>query len=189
MAAPHAQVHDLAVSEMFSGPSHDHAYCTATALERAEQICAAQGLRLTPQRRAVLELLASTHAPMGAYDLIGRLADADGRRPAPISVYRALDFLTAHGLAHRIESRNAYVACAHAHGEHGVLLFMLCETCGTVGEAVSEGVAETLGAIAGQAGFAPRAPVIEIPGECRHCRTRRIEASGTAGVVSHPVHS
>ena len=36
-------------------------------------------------------------------------------RPAPITVYRALDFLLAHGLVHMIDSRNAYVACSHAH--------------------------------------------------------------------------
>ena len=34
--------------------------------------------------------------------IIDRLVDARGRRPAPISVYRALDFLMELGLVHRI---------------------------------------------------------------------------------------
>ena len=36
-------------------------------------------------------------------------------RPAPITIYRALDFLRENGLVHRIESRNAFVACVHNH--------------------------------------------------------------------------
>ena len=68
----------------------------------------------------------------GAYDIIERMAE-QGPRPAPITVYRALDFLAAHGLVHKIESRNAFVACSHSHeGEPAALL--VCEACGTVAE-------------------------------------------------------
>lgn len=70
--------------------------------------------RLTSQRRDVLSCVARSHAAVGAYEVIDRMAD-HGPRPAPITVYRALDFLAAHGLIHKIESRNAYVACSHAH--------------------------------------------------------------------------
>ena len=58
---------------------------------------------------------------------------ATGARPAPITVYRALDFLLAHGLVHKIESRNAFIACSHPHdGEPAALL--ICENCGMVAE-------------------------------------------------------
>ncbi len=58
----------------------------------------------------------SSRCTGSAYDVIDRLArDGDaresGKRLAPISVYRALDFLVANNFAHRIESKNAYVAC------------------------------------------------------------------------------
>ena len=78
-----------------------------------KRLCAARAQRLTPMRRQVLEALLASHKPLGAYEIIERLADK--RRPAPITVYRALDFLRDNGLVHRIESRNAFVACVHNH--------------------------------------------------------------------------
>ncbi|HST67704.1 MAG TPA: ATP-binding cassette domain-containing protein, partial [Mycobacteriales bacterium] len=60
-----------------------------------------------------------------------------GARPAPITIYRALDFLREQGLVHRIESRNAFIACVHNHDSGDPVVFLICETCGTVGEAGS----------------------------------------------------
>ena len=154
----------------FAAPGHDHAHCTEATLARAERICAERGARLTAMRRQVLEALAGTHAPIGAYELIEKLESGEGHRPAPITVYRALDFLLEQGLAHRIESRNAFVACAHEHGHPGVLMFLICESCGSVGEAVSDAVGSALARAADGAGFAPRAQVIEVAGQCAHCR-------------------
>src|SRR5262245_17913787 len=98
------------VSPVLDHKHHDHRRCADDALRHAEQISRREGLRLTEQRRKVLAALLESHVPASAYDVIDRLA-GDGRRPAPVSVYRALDFLVVHRFAHRIESRNAYVAC------------------------------------------------------------------------------
>jgi Fur family zinc uptake transcriptional regulator len=68
----------------------------------------------------VLQALLSSHRPLGAYEVIDELAKSMPR-PAPITVYRALDFLMENGLVHRIESRNAFLACAHHH-DAGALL-------------------------------------------------------------------
>jgi Fur family zinc uptake transcriptional regulator len=156
----------------FAAPGHDHGACAGAVIERAEALCAARGARLTEIRRRVLEALAADHAPAGAYDVIGRLSEKGGKPPAPITVYRALDFLLAHGLAHRIESRNAYVACSHDHAADaaGPVVFLICERCGAVGEAASAGFSEALDALARGSDFRPRAPVIEVSGECAHCR-------------------
>ena len=64
-------------------------------------------------------------------------------RPAPITVYRALDFLMANGLVHRIESRNAYLACAHDHDAAALVAFLICERCGSVGEIPAAPVAQS----------------------------------------------
>jgi len=157
---------------VFAAPDHDHAHCAETTLARAEALCSDKGARLTPIRRQVLSVLAATHAPIGAYEMIEKLENSEGHRPAPITVYRALDFLLEQGLAHRIESKNAFVACAHDHGGHGVLMFLICETCGAVGEAVSDSVGEALAGAAAASGFSARAQVIEIAGECAHCRNK-----------------
>jgi Fur family zinc uptake transcriptional regulator len=155
---------------VFPAPGHDHGRCASDAIAHAEVVCAARGGRLTPVRRSVLEALLSSHHPLGAYELIDRLAAA-GDRPAPITVYRALDFLREQGLVHRIESRNAFIACAHNHDSDDPVVFLICEKCGVVGEAAAAAVAETIRTASKSAGFTPKTPVIEISGICAHCRT------------------
>ncbi len=154
---------------VFPAPGHDHDRCASDAISHAEEICAARHERLTPVRRRVLEALLESHQPLGAYELIDRLAD-DGARPAPITIYRALDFLREQGFVHRIESRNAFIACVHNHASGDPVVFLICEKCGAVGEAASASVADTIKSASHSAGFTPRTPVIEIYGICAHCK-------------------
>jgi len=153
---------------VFHAPGHDHERCTADALAHAEALCAQRSQRLTPIRRQVLEVLLESHKPLGAYEIMDRSA-VDGTRPAPITIYRALDFLRENGLVHRIESRNAFVACVSRHNHGEMVVFLICEHCGAVGEAPSAAVADQLKSAARAAGFTPKAPVIEISGVCAHC--------------------
>ena len=155
---------------IFPAPDHDHDRCTSAAIAHAEAQCATRAQRLTPMRRQVLEALLTSHQPLGAYEIIDRLQQKN--RPAPITVYRALDFLRDNGLVHRIESRNAFVACVHNHGGDDLIVFLICERCDAVGEAPGGNVAETLKASSRAAGFVPKSPVIEIAGICAHCRER-----------------
>src|SRR5579871_4177365 len=87
----------------------------AESLKQAEKLIEQRGGRLTPLRRKVLTLLLESHGPAKAYDLLQQLGD-DGAAKPP-SVYRSLDFLLEMGLAHRIESLNAFIACGH--WDHG----------------------------------------------------------------------
>ena len=134
----------------------------------AEGLCAARGQRLTPMRRQVLEALLASHKPLGAYEIIERIAPARAP-PAPITVYRALDFLCENGFVHRIESRNAYLACVHPHASGDLTVFLICDRCGSVGEASSAKIGATIKSAARLAGFTPKSPVIEIGGICKHC--------------------
>jgi Fur family transcriptional regulator, zinc uptake regulator len=155
---------------IFPAPDHDHGSCTSTALAHAEAICTARAQRLTPIRRHVLEALLASHKPLGAYEIMERLTHAG--RLAPITVYRALEFLRDNGLVHRIESRNAFVACVHNHAGGDPVVFLICQRCGAVGEGPGGAVAESLKAACRSAGFTPKSPVIEIAGICSHCRER-----------------
>lgn len=148
---------------------HDHARCIASTMTRIEEICAGKGMRLTPLRRKVARILAETHSPLGAYEIVERLA-RDGEQTPPMSVYRVLDFLVAEGLAHRIESRNAYLACTHSHGDEDVVVFLICEQCGLTQEVSSHAVGRDLAWAARAVGFVPRQRVLEIAGFCTHCR-------------------
>jgi Fur family zinc uptake transcriptional regulator len=163
------------MTDVFPAPDHNHERCAADAIAHAEKLCAQRAQRLTPMRRRVLEVLAASHKPLGAYEIIDSVA-ASGPRPAPITIYRALDFLIAQGLVHRIESRNAFLACAHHHDSGAVVAFLICENCGTVGEAARTDMGAMLAAAAKSAGFTPTMSVVEITGLCAHCHKKRIEA-------------
>jgi Fur family transcriptional regulator, zinc uptake regulator len=152
---------------MFPDPRHNHDHCTSDLVKRAERICERRGSRLTTQRRDVLDCVAQSHQAAGAYEIIERMA-ANGPRPAPITVYRALDFLLAHGLVHKIESRNAFIACSHAHeGEPAALL--ICEGCGTVAELDAPDTFQALERQAAGQGFEAQRAIIELSGRCQHC--------------------
>jgi len=153
---------------IFPAPDHDHERCASAAIAHAEAQCTAREQRLTPMRRQVLEALLASHKPLGAYEIIERLGHKN--RPAPITIYRALDFLRENGLVHRIESRNAFVACVHDHDGGDLVVFLICERCGAVGEAPGGTVADALKASSRAAGFSPKSPLIEIAGICSHCR-------------------
>jgi Fur family zinc uptake transcriptional regulator len=151
----------------FLDPHHDHAHCTADLIARAERTCERRGSKLTGQRREILSSVAQSHSAVGAYDIIERMAE-HGPRPAPITVYRALDFLLAHGLVHKIESRNAFVACSHSHeGQPAALL--ICEACGTVAELDAPEIFERITAKAKARKFSTARTMIEISGTCGAC--------------------
>ena len=156
------------LAHTFPEPDHDHARCAADAIARAESVCRDRGQRFTPLRREVLQALLSSHRPLGAYDVIEVLA-RDHARPAPITIYRALDFLIEQGLAHRIVSRNAFLACAHNHEERATVAFLICDRCDAVGEIPAASLAQPLIDGARHDGFAPKFTVVEITGTCAHC--------------------
>jgi Fur family transcriptional regulator, zinc uptake regulator len=149
--------------------AHDHAARAPSAIAETVAACEARGLRFTPIRRSVLEALYATHLPMSAYELIDALVARGEKRAAPITIYRALDFLLEHGFAHRLESRNAFIACPFHHGRDDLVVFLICERCGGVDECGSEELRDALGRLASRQGFIPRARVVELAGQCAHC--------------------
>lgn len=159
------------VSPVLEHREHDHARCEADALRHAEIICARQGLRFTEQRRHVLQALLESHVPASAYDVIDRLAEHGESRLAPVSVYRALEFLTANNLAHRIESKNAFVACDRGDDcEPGATLFLICDNCGAAAEASSDTLGSLVTAETRKREFMPRLRVLEVRGLCARCQ-------------------
>lgn len=136
----------------------------------AETSCRERHLRLTPIRRQVLEALHASYRPVSAYDLIEQIGPQNGRMLAPITIYRALDFLLEAGFVHRLESRNAFIACPSRHEPGDLVVFMICDRCGGVDEAVSDELRKALGRLSNAHGFSPKAQVIELAGACSHCQ-------------------
>jgi Fur family zinc uptake transcriptional regulator len=149
---------------------HDHSACVVDALSAADTRCAAEGLRLTPVRRKVLELLLKEHRAIGAYTILDLLRDAGFGSQPPVA-YRALDFLTTHGFAHKIERLNAFVACTHPAESHHAA-FMICRDCDAVAEAVTVVPSSSLDAVAEQVGFHIEKTVMEAEGVCATCAAK-----------------
>ncbi len=157
----------------FPPKAHDHRACVEEALAQAKALCGEQGLRLTPQRQQILELIWREHKPVGAYELLDRLRDA-GIKAAPPTVYRALEFLLEHGLIHRIESLNAYTGCtAPGTPHHGQ--FLVCSQCHHVAELDEAAISGQLEDSASRLGFAIERQTVEISGLCPLCQEQRDE--------------
>ena len=147
---------------------HDHRRCQRQLLSQARQLCETRKLRLTSRRRQVLEILLASHQPLGAYDILAELNRVDSvERIAPPIVYRALEFLMAEGLIHRIESRNAFISCIHP-GHQSAAQFLICRDCEQVAEL--ENSTPGLLTAADNLGFAVDHSVVEITGVCAECQ-------------------
>jgi len=153
----------------FHDDRHAHADCMQAAVDAAEQLCQQRGRRLTALRRRVLELVWQSHEPVKAYDILDQLRQ-EHRSAAPPTVYRALDFLQAEGLVHRIESLNAFIGCGAPQQSHDAQ-FLICRGCGEVAEIDDADVSDLLSHKARRLGFHIDNETIEIRGLCANCKS------------------
>ena len=146
-------------------------------LDQAAALCERQGARFTGLRREMLALVLLADGPVGAYDLLDRLKKT---RPgaAPPTVYRALDFLIAQGLVHRVERLNAFVGCPEAGRHAHPVQFLICGGCGAVEELEDPGIVAAIEQAAMRKGFRPDRTTIEVEGLCSRC--------APAPCLSHP---
>ena len=149
---------------------HDHDHCVSSALAEADALCARAGVRLTALRKRVLELVWQSHKPLGAYDILGELTEQDGRRAAPPTVYRALDFLLENGLVHRIASLNAFIGCNRPEHPHQGQ-FLICRNCHTAIELEQSIVSEAINQAAHSVNFQVEGQTVEVVGLCASCRS------------------
>ena len=152
----------------FGFDTHNHNNCIAGAVSSAQAFCRDAGLKLTPLRARVLEILLQEHRAMGAYEVLDRLRE-DGLGSQPPAAYRALEFLVTNGFAHRIERLNAFIACTRP-GESHRPAFLICRMCNHVAEAAGPSAGAGLGKIANDAGFAIENTVVEAEGICPNCQ-------------------
>jgi len=146
---------------------HDHPHDARGFVDAVAAACELRGLRLTPLRLRVLELIADTPKPVKAYELLDRLKD-ERSGAAPPTVYRALDFLLENHFIHKLESINAFVGCHHPNELHQVP-FLICDECSAAIEICDERVARLLGEQARERGFRPRSQTLEVRGLCSGC--------------------
>lgn len=142
-------------------------HLASVIVQDAERLCRERGARLTDQRRRVLELIAASDKPVGAYELLDQLR-TEMPRVAPPTVYRALEFLLDQGFIHRLSTLSAFITCEHPDHPH-TGEFLICRQCGEVTELEDEAVAASLGQAAAASGFQPEQRVVEVSGTCARC--------------------
>jgi Fur family transcriptional regulator, zinc uptake regulator len=107
---------------------------------------------------------------MSAYEIL------EAVRPhgisAPATVYQALNQLIEGGLAHRLESVSAYVACIEPGRRHESAIFIICSDCGSYEELRDTTVLKRLRAKASERCFKIDNTTLEMRGQCADCRRR-----------------
>src|SRR5437868_3929241 len=149
-------------------PGTPTATIVAKALERVARTCRDRGLQFTTIRRQVLETLMRAGQPLGAYELMADVEGVLGRRLTPPTVYRALEFLQEQHFVSRIESRNAFVPCAHPDHPHACVFF-ICENCGGSAEVENPTIENAVDRDAASLGFRIARRVVELQGTCATC--------------------
>jgi Fur family zinc uptake transcriptional regulator len=114
----------------------------------------------------ILKVLRLLGGPASAYDIQAHLASTE--YVAATTIYRALDHLIAEGLAHKLESLNAYLACTHGH-HRGSVVFAICEECGGVTEFCEPEVKQALDAWSAASQFEVNDMTLEMRGSCMAC--------------------
>ena len=139
-----------------------------TQRQKVEQLCQQRGVRLTPQRLTVLELIVIHQGAISAYDLLEQLKKIEPQAKPP-TIYRALDFLVTQGFVHKVESINSYISCCmigeHAHFSQ----LFICRTCDDVVECHDIKITEQLTKHAEQIGFSVENHIVETHGTCKAC--------------------
>jgi len=159
---------EAADNPVFPTDTHNHRRCVEEALRTAEIVCRERGLRFTALRRQVLELVWNSHKPVGAYDILDKL-DRGGKKAAPPTVYRALEFLIEADLVHRLDSLNAFVGCADPSSSH-TGQFLICRGCQSVAELDDADINRLVEEKASDLGFSAVHQMLEIQGLCPGCR-------------------
>jgi len=147
--------------------AHDHERCVQRAVATAEKLCEAKRIKLTPLRRRILKLVWKRHEAIGAYEILADLAKKR-ERPAPPTVYRALDFLQDAGLVHRLDSLNAFLGCAHPESPHAGQ-FLVCNQCKHVEEIEDPVISRRFRERAQSFGFRLEDSAVEIKAICTEC--------------------
>ncbi|MBR72690.1 MAG: transcriptional repressor [Rhodospirillaceae bacterium] len=132
---------------------------------------AGKKINLTKNQSLVMEVLSDSTSPVSAYSILEKLRDKGFR--APLQVYRALDKLVASGMAHRIESVNAFVACNRSDDDSDSMVgFIICIDCGHVKEISDNSIELGLDKIAEKESFTVKKQTLEMHGLCHNCETQ-----------------
>ena len=139
---------------------------TSQAISRARSELHARGMRWTPQRRALVEVLVGSDRHVTGVELVDRCRAIDPETTAS-TVYRTLDVLEEIGLvrhSHGHDGREEFHVLPST--EHGHLL---CEACGATWEIDAREARRLTTTLARDRGFRVNLSHLTIVGRCSGC--------------------
>ena len=147
---------------------HNHQLCYEHTMQTIEKLCAKRNIRLTPQRKTVIQLMLNADKAMSAYDLLDQLKEIEPQAKPP-TIYRALDFLIEQGFVHKVESINCYIISPHFDEPSHISILFICDKCQSIIEEHSPIIEAQLQSLAQKNMFIIQHSVLEIHGTCQHC--------------------
>ena len=126
---------------------------------------------LSKNQQVVLDIIEKAKEPLKAYSILFNVQKKGIK--APQQIYRALDKLIEIGKIHKIESRNAFVACKNANCEISkATAFSICENCEKVTEIKNLKLSKYLTNFEDDTGMKYQKYNLEFFGVCKKCKKR-----------------
>ena len=126
---------------------------------------------LSKNQKIVLDIIEKSAQPMKAYSILFNVQKKGLK--APPQVYRALDKLVEIGKIHKIESRNAFIACQNSSCQVSkATAFSICESCEKVTEINNSSLSKYLSNFKDRAGMKYSKYNLEFFGLCKKCITK-----------------
>ena len=124
---------------------------------------------LSKNQKIIFDLIDKSGGPMKAYSILFNVQKKGIK--APLQVYRALDKLVEIGKIHKIESKNAFVACKNANCEVSkATAFSICESCEKVEELNDLKLSKYLSNYSDKTGMKYKKYNLEFFGLCKKCK-------------------
>jgi len=126
---------------------------------------------LTKNQQIVLDLVERSSEPLKAYSILFNVQKKGLK--APLQVYRALDKLVEIGKIHKVESRNAFVACKNSSCQVSkATAFSICENCEKVTEINNSKLSKYLSNFEDNSGMKYSKYNLEFFGLCKKCKNK-----------------
>ena len=126
---------------------------------------------LTKNQQIIFNLIDKSSEPLKAYTILSNVQKKGIK--APLQVYRALDKLVEIGKIHKIESRNAFIACQNSSCQVSkATAFSICESCEKVTEINNSSLSKYLSNFKDKAGMKYSKYNLEFFGLCKKCITK-----------------
>ena len=126
---------------------------------------------LSKNQQIIFDLIHKSSEPLKAYTILFNVQKKGIK--APPQVYRALDKLVEIGKIHKIESKNAFVACRNSDCEISkATAFSICESCENVSEISNSKLSKYLANFADEAGMKYNKYNLEFFGLCKKCKSK-----------------